>query len=170
MAKGWKGILAQVAPTIASALGGPMAGGVVKRLATALLGNPEATEAEVEKAVLAASPDTFIKLKEMETEYAKFVLDNGIQLEKLAVDDRGNARAREIALRDWVPATLAVTINGAFFFMLFALFKQAIPTDNRDAFNILLGMLSGGMTTVLTYYFGSSRGSERKTEMINEKT
>lgn len=169
MANGWKAILSQVAPTIATALGGPMAGGVVKKLAGVLLGKDDASEAEVEKAVLAASPEVYEKLRLAEIEYSKFIADNGIQLEKLAVEDRSNARAREIALRDWVPAALAITFNAAFFYMLFALLRQAVPTDNRDAFNILLGMLSGGMTTVLTYYFGSSRGSERKTEMINAK-
>jgi hypothetical protein len=158
-----------VAPTIAQALGGPMAQSVVKKLAGALLGKEDASEAEVEKAVLQASPEVYERLRVAEIEFSKFIAETGIQLEKLSVEDRANARAREIALRDWVPAALALTFNAAFFYMLFALLRQAVPTDNRDAFNILLGMLSGGMTTVLTYYFGSSRGSERKTEMINAK-
>jgi len=169
MAGGWKSILGQVAPTIAQALGGPLAGGVVKKLAGALLGKEDASEAEVEKAVLAADPSMFLKLKEMETEYAKFIADNGIQLEKLAVEDRASARNREIAVKDWVPATLALVINAAFFLLLFLMFRNSIPESNRDAFNILLGMLSGGVSTVLTYYFGSSAGSARKNDLLEKK-
>ena len=93
---GWKEILRQVAPTVASALGTPLAGGVVKKLADLLLGDPKASVEKVEQAVLTADPATFLKLKELEQEYAKFVADHELDLEKLAVEDRGSARAREI--------------------------------------------------------------------------
>lgn len=162
----WKDLLKQVAPTIASALGGPMAGGVVKRLGDALLGDSKASEEKVAQAVLSADPAMFERLKVLEAEYAKFVLEHEIDLEKLAVEDRGSARAREIALKDWVPAVLAVGFNVAFFAILFLMLSKKIPVENKDAFTLLLGMLSSGVTGVLSYYFGSSRGSDRKTELM----
>lgn len=166
---GWKDLLRQVAPTLASALGTPLAGGVVKKLADVLLGDPKASEDKVAEAVLRADPATFLKLKELEQEYAKFVLDHELNLEKLAVEDRSSARAREVALKDWVPAVLAVGFNVAFFAILFLMLSKKIPVENKDAFTLLLGMLSSGVTGVLSYYFGSSRGSDRKTEMLGNK-
>jgi hypothetical protein len=165
---GWKDVLGQVAPTIAQALGGPLAGGVVRKLAGVLLGNEKASETQVAEAVLKADPATFLKLKELEQEYAKFVLDHELNLEKLGVEDRDSARKREVAVKDWIPAVLALGLNGAFFSLMFLMFKQKIPAENRDAFTLLLGMLSGGVTSVLSYYFGSSSGSARKTELMGK--
>lgn len=165
---GWKDILKQVAPTMAQALGGPLAGGVVRKLAGALLGDEKASEDKVAQAVLAASPETFMKLKELEQEFQKFVLDHELDLEKLAVSDRDSARKREMAVKDWVPAVLALGFNAAFFVILFLMLKAKIPMENKDAFTLLLGMLSGGVTSILSYYFGSSRGSDRKTELMGK--
>jgi len=175
MSSGWKGILKQVAPTIATALGGPLAGGMVKKLAGALLGNEEASEAEVEKAVLAASPDTFLKLKEMETEYAKFVLDHGLNLEKLAADDRGSARNREVAAKDsWTPRILATVVVGGFLWTLYVVLAGSVPGMKDPNTTVLIGTLIGYASAkadqVISYYFGSSAGSDRKTELFNRKT
>lgn len=168
MAAGWKSVLGQLAPTLAQALGGPLAGGVVKKLAGALLGNESAGEDKVGEAILKADPATLLKLKEMEQEYAKFVLEHDLNLEKLAVDDRDSARKREMAVKDWIPAVLALSLNAAFFALMFLMFRQKVPAENRDAFTLLLGMLSGGVTSVLSYYFGSSSGSARKTELMGK--
>lgn len=165
---GWKDVLKQVAPTIASALGGPLAGGVVKKLATTLLGDEKASEEKVAQAVLAADPAMWERIKALETEYAKFVLEHELDLEKLAVEDRDSARKREIAVKDWVPAALAIGFNIGFFVLVFMLFRHEIPVSNRDAFTMILGIMSGGVTSVLSYYFGSSRGSDRKTELMGK--
>ena len=44
--------------------------------------------------------------------------------------------------------------------------NHAIPEANKSAFDILLGMLGGNLLTVMTYYFGSSRGSRAKDEIL----
>ncbi len=55
------GLLAQVAPTIASALGGPLAGLAVKTLSSALLGTEQGSEQEVAAALSSATPDQLAK-------------------------------------------------------------------------------------------------------------
>jgi len=89
-----------------------------------------------------------------------------VKLEEIEAQDRASARAREIATKDWVPAALAITNALAFFVLLFLMLSHSIPETNKSAFDILLGMLAGSLTTVMTYYFGSSRGSREKDAIL----
>lgn len=45
-----------------------------------------------------------------------------------------------------------------------------IPNENKDIAYVILGSLSGAITTVLAFFFGSSRGSEHKNETIKNLT
>jgi len=164
--KGWKQIIGAVAPTLATALGGPLAGMAVKEIAGKVLGKPEANEAEVAQAIGTAGPDTIVKLKELDQAFAARMAELAIDLEKIDQSDRADARARQVAMRDWTPTVLAIANATAFFILLFLMLNHSIPDTNRSAFDILLGMLGGSLGTVMTYYFGSSRGSHAKDEIL----
>ncbi len=166
MSTTWKGIVGTVAPALATALGGPLAGVAVRAIAEKVLGKPEASEADVAAAVAGASPELLLKLREADQEFAKAMADAGVKLEEIEAQDRASARAREIATKDWVPAVLAIAINLAFFVLLFMMLTHAIPEQNKSAFDILLGMLGTGVASVLAYYFGSSAGSDVKTAIL----
>ena len=167
MAANWKGIVGHVAPALATALGGPLAGVAVKAIADKVLGKPEATEAEVAAALAqGATPELLLKLKQADQDFARAMADAGIALEKLEVEDRASARAREVALRDWTPKVLAITFTLAFFAILWFLLGHEIPQSNKEIILILLGALAGAVTTILTYYFGSSRSSQAKDAVL----
>ena len=68
MSKDWGGVLGAIAPTIATALGGPLAGAAVGILSKALLGRDDGTEEELAPLVASASPDILLKIKEAEKE------------------------------------------------------------------------------------------------------
>lgn len=170
MAIKWKKIVSAVAPTLATALGGPLAGMATKQIAGAILGNENAKEAELEAAITAGGPDMLVKLKELDQQFEIKLRELGLELEKLDVQDRASARAREIAVRDWVPPTLAIGNFVAFCSMLYLMFSRQIPETNRDVFYILLGTLAGNLGAVMTYYFGSSSGSRAKDEILRGKT
>ena len=53
----WKSLVQSVAPTIATALGGPFVGLGVKALSQAVLGNEEGGEIEIAAALAGASPE-----------------------------------------------------------------------------------------------------------------
>jgi hypothetical protein len=56
------------------------------------------------------------------------------------------------------------------FFVVLGLFIfKEIPDKNSTAMNILLGVLASGLTTVLSYFFGSSKGSADKTEIMSKQ-
>ena len=56
----WKSVVRTVAPTLATALGGPLAGAAVQALSVALLGRPDGTEQEVAEAVLTGGADALL--------------------------------------------------------------------------------------------------------------
>ena len=123
MAFDWKGLVRTVAPTIATALGGPVAGAATQAVSSALLGKPDGTEDEIMLAAAAAGPEVLQKLKEADNTFRIRMKELDIDLEKVAAGDRDSARGREIKAGDsWTPRLLAavVIVAAALLFMLVA--------------------------------------------------
>lgn len=167
-------VLATMAPTIATAVGGPFAGMAVTQL-EALFGiDPttpqDAKQAAIEQGLLTATPDQLLALKKLEQDFALQMEQLGITRDQLAYADTANARAREIALKDMTPRIIAYGVIGATFFLEGYLIIRGMP--NMDAqMAIVVGRVLGTFDTatalILSYYFGSSAGSASKTDAIN---
>ncbi len=65
-------------------------------------------------------------------------------------------------------ALAAVMVIG-YFVILGMLVFNSLPIENKDAVNILLGILSMALGTVVGYFFGSSKGSSEKNDMLSVK-
>lgn len=172
MSFNWKKVVGAAAPALATALGGPLAGAAVKTLAVQFLNKPDATEDEVAQAVAAASPQDLIRLKEINAEFMKAMSQAGIDLEKIAADDRANARLREVQTHDsWTPRILATVIIGGFLWCLYFVLGGHVK-DLKDPLiaglvGTLIGYTSAKADTVISYYFGSSASSKAKDETIS---
>jgi len=165
----WKAIVGTVAPTLATALGGPLAGVAVKAIAAGL-GKPADAKAEsVEQAVLEADPATLLKLKEIELQFERDLQAAGIRLEEIEAADRASARAREISLKDHTPAILSFVITLGFFGTLGWMLVNGKPATGGDALLVMLGALGGAWGAIVSYYFGSSAGSKLKTEALSKR-
>jgi hypothetical protein len=165
----WKKLLATVAPVLATAAGGPLAGVATKAIAGKLLGNPDAAPDQVEAAVLGASPETLLKLRELDQQFEKDLQAAGIKLEEIAAEDRASARAREIAVKDHTPALLSFIITLGFFGTLGYMLMYGKPATGGDALLVMLGALGGAWGSICSYYFGSSAGSKIKTEALAKR-
>lgn len=168
----WKKIVGTVAPTLATALGGPLAGIAVKTIATQVLGNSSASEEEVEAAVLGADPQMLLKLKEVEFEFKKALLDAGVKLEEIASQDRASARQREVSTQDsWTPRVLATVVVGGFLGCVYAVLSGYIAELKDPVIATLVGTMIGYTSAkadqVVSYYFGSSASSKAKDETIS---
>jgi len=53
-------------------------------------------------------------------------------------------------------------------FMCYALVYIKIPPENREALLILLGIISGSVSAIIGYYYGSSAGSKNKDDIIKQ--
>ena len=164
----WKSIIGTVAPTIATALGGPLAGMATKAISGALLGRPEGTEKEIADAIAAAGPAELLKLKELDQSFALEMKKLDIDLEKISADDRNSARQREMTVKDKTPAAIAAVSFVGFFGILTLLIFKEIPSGAKDSLMIMLGSLGTLVTTIAAYYYGSSSGSAAKSHQIEK--
>jgi hypothetical protein len=161
-------IVRTVAPTIASAVGGPLAGMAVRTISDALLGKPDGTEEELTQAALAATPEQLLALKKAEQDFIVQMRELDIDLERIGNQDRDSARNREIKLKDVTPKVLAAIITVGYFGVLFWMLNYGLPSNGgSEAMLVMLGTLGTAWGGIVAYYFGSSAGSRDKNETIN---
>lgn len=163
-------LLGSVAPSIATALGGPLAGLGVKALSKALLGAEDFSEEAVMDAMATASPEQLAAVKKIDADFKVQMKSLDIDLEALAVDDRKSARAMQTETKDWIPRALAVSVTAGFFAILLYMLVYGLPTSGNEALLLLLGALQTAWGGIIAFYFGSSSGSQKKDQMIYNST
>lgn len=170
MAFDWKALLGTVAPTIATALGGPLAGLATKGIIGALNLGPDAGEAEISAALAGATPDQLLAIKKADQQFALDMERLGVDLERIAAGDRDSARQREIQIRDKIPGILAVLTVGGFFLILGAMSWGLVSGNvtKSEAFLIMLGVLGAMTKDIYSYYYGSSASSRAKDDTIKK--
>ena len=161
--------IGSVAPTVATMLGGPLAGVIASVAGRIFMGNDKASPDDVLKFVAQnQNPETLVKLKELEVESARLVSEHEISLEQINQSDRASARQREISVRDWVPSALAALVVSGFLYTIYAIFTGQVKGLNDPTTNVIIGALIGYISSktdvVITYYFGSSAGSRQKSD------
>lgn len=152
-------ILKGIAPTLATAVAGPLGGAAVTALASKL-GVSDSVDA-VAKAI-AGDPAAAQKIAELELEYAK-----------LDAQDRDSARKAYTAIATSENATkldklvvpiLALGVVGLAFSLIAVLMFIDTPNDQQQLVIFALGFITSAAGQVLSFYFGSSQGSKDKTE------
>ncbi len=153
-------------PTLATALGGPLAGAAASFVADKL-GLSEKTVDAVKAAISGASPEQLIQMKQIDADLQKFFAGLDIDLERIAAADRASARDRESKTGDsWTPRALALFITLGFFGVLGFLLVKGKPEAGGDALLVMLGSLGASWTAIIAYYFGSTKGSADKTALL----
>lgn len=160
-------LVGAVAPTIATALGGPLAGMAVKAISSALLGHGDGSEDDINAALANATPDQITALKKIDADFKVQMKSLDIDLESLAVQDRNSARQMEMSTHDWIPRALAVCVTVGFFGILLYMIKFGLPQTGSEALLMMLGALGTAWTSVMSFYFGSSAGSQKKDATIH---
>lgn len=157
--------LKQIAPTIASALGGPLAGMAVSAISKAVGVDPDQVGDMISNNKLTAEQIAQIKIAEIELQ--KQAQELGLNFAKLEVEDRKSAREMQATTRSMMPPVLAGTVTVGFFGILVLMFLGQVDSNN-PAILMMLGSLGTAWTGIIAYYFGSSAGSQAKTEMLSK--
>lgn len=160
-----KSIIATVAPTVATALGGPLAGMAAAILADVVGGGDAST---VEKAILSGNPDVMLKLKEADNTLVIRLRE--LDIEELAEGNRDRANARELFKVNQGPQIwLSMLFIGGYFFALFWAVSfltetKEISETAKTVITLLLGVITREVPTIMQFWFGSSSGSKNKDE------
>lgn len=165
----WKSFVGSIAPTLATALGGPMAGMAVKAIADSLGVQPNVDE--VSKALASASPETLVKLKQIDADFAAKMKELDINLQELVYKDVDSARTREVNSHDSrTPQLLALFAVVCFVGLVFGVLHGLdVAQGMKDTFLILVGAAIAVFKDVYGYYFGSSSGSAEKSRLLADK-
>lgn len=157
--------LKQIAPTIATALGGPLAGMAVSVVSKAI----GVDEKEVGDLIASnkLTADQVAQIKIAEIELAKQAQELGLNFEKLSVEDRKSAREMQATTRSMMPPILAAAVTIGFFGIMVMMFFNQIDSNN-PAILMMLGSLGTAWTGIIAYYFGSSAGSQAKTDLLSK--
>jgi hypothetical protein len=159
-------VLKTVAPIIGTAIGGPF-GAIAGTLLSKALGSDPADDKSAETALLAATPEQLLAVKKAENDFNVQMQQLGVQEEQLQYADVASARARDAAVKDWVPAALSVLITSGFFGVLSYMLVNGTPKlAGGEAFLVMLGSLGTAWTAVVGFYFGSSVGAQKNAETI----
>lgn len=156
--------LKSIAPTVATALGGPLAGMAVSAVAKAIGCEPDEVQGIISSNKLTAEQVASIQLAELELK--KQAQSMNLDFAKLITEDKKSARDMQIATKSWIPPVMALGVTCGFFGILFGLMYGQI--QHAPQIDIMLGSLGTAWTGIISFYFGSSAGSQAKTELLRQ--
>lgn len=162
-------LLKTVAPTIATALGGPLAGMAVGFVAKKLLGKDNATADEITKLMTSMKdPAQLQELKNAENEFKLQMEQLGVDVFALEVKDRDSARQFGIKSKfgGGMQGFIGTLIVAGFLYTVWMVIAGDV--DIQDANKAVLigtvvGYVSAKADQVVAFLFGSTQSSKDKT-------
>lgn len=160
--------LKSVAPTIATVLGGPLAGMAVQAIGSAM-GMSDATGERINEVLQSGNMtgEQVAALKKAELELKAKLAELQIKPEEIAAQDRQSAR--EMAKANMLPQMVLSTIYSIGYFALLYQFvtgEIVIPMQNKDLLGPLVGVMTAAQVQIMNFWFGSSAGSTSKNSML----
>jgi hypothetical protein len=169
--------LGQWAPAIGTALAG-VTGGISAPIGIALgalakvFGLPEDSKPDDILNAITADPQARLKIMQAENEFKVKMAEIKIQELGLHLDDSQDARKMRVEHEkvtgkgDLNLYILAWVVVAGFFGLVLALLNIELPKDQNGVVFMLFGSLATGFGQVLQFFFGSSKGSTDKTELL----
>jgi hypothetical protein len=186
-----KTALSSIAPTLATMLGGPLAGTAVTALESAFGLTPGAGADGITKVMQTGqmTPEIMSAIRAADQKHAEIIGQQGIDLAKLnadheaameqiAVDDRKSARLVNSG-RDavwWIAVSILGTfavIMGSVLYGCFVLITGGMPVKDASVVaavsglvGAVVGYVAANAQTVVNFIYGGSLGSEKKTDAL----
>ena len=168
----WTTVLKSIAPTVATALLGPLGGEAVSALGN-VLGVSEATQDKIADVIKSAgmTPEQITALKQLELEYQNTEKERGFKYAELSFQDRDSARKANVAGGTqrplfWLSLFLLCVTIGSEAIVLF----HGYPPETSDlVVGRVLGLMDAVAMLVLSYWYGTTNGSAQKSELLAQK-
>lgn len=162
--------LANVAPTLMSAMLGPMGAVAITGLGK-ILGLDSATTESVTKAISDGkiTPDQMAEIKKLELQYQNDEAERGFRYAELEFKNTDSARSMQIATNSTTPTVLTYMVTVGFFGILGWMLNDPHVIDSPPLM-IMLGSLGTAWTGCVNFWLGSNSGSNRTKELLAQAT
>jgi hypothetical protein len=148
-----KNVVGAVAPTLGTALGGPLGGAAASMISDAL--GCDNDEKSINKALQSATPDELAVVKEADREFDAKMKELDVDLFALETQDKQDARKH--FAKDWTAKFIGL-IMVVFFCSYIAMITVMPPEQNSmELINLVLGYMGGLVSAVISFYFGASQ-------------
>ena len=147
-----KNVIGAVAPTLGTALGGPM-GGMAANMIAEVLGVPNNPKA-IEKGLAEATPEQMLELKKAEQDFDLKMKELEVDVFKLETQDIQDARGK--FGKDWTARIIGVLVVSGFMGYIFLVTLQPPEQNSEALINLVLGYLGGLVSGISSFYFGAS--------------
>lgn len=164
----WLDTLKSLAPTVATALGGPLAGAAVSALGS-VLGIPDATQASIANMFKDGqlTAEHLAEIRRLELQFQNDEKERGFKYAELEFKDRDSARNMAVqthsltpSILTWIIVTLTLASEAAL------LFNQVPPGADPIIIGRVLGTMDSALVMVLSFWFGSNSSSQQKTALL----
>ena len=154
----FKNIVGAVAPTLGTAIGGPM-GGMAANMIADVLGVPN-NQKSIEQAIQNATPEQMLELKKAEQAFEVQMKELDVDVFKLETQDKQNARS--IFSKDWTARIIGLFTIGGFLGYIFLVTLQPPEQNSEALINLVLGYLGGLASAIISFYFGASHSPDKE--------
>ena len=152
-----KNIVGAVAPTIGSAMGGPLGGMAMNKIAD-VLGVPN-DQKSIQQAIQNATPEQMLELKKAEQEFEIQMEELGVKVFELETQDKQHARS--MFSKDWTARIIGLFTIGGFLGYIFLVTLQPPEQNSEALINLVLGYLGGLASAIISFYFGASHTPDK---------
>jgi hypothetical protein len=167
----WMDTIKKVAPVVASALGGPLAGVAVSALGE-LFGIEEPTQEKIRVAIETGNltGEQISAIRQLEMKLKAEEAERGFKYAELEFKDRDSARKANVEggttrMLFWMSLVLLIITLGSELIVLFQGYPKTLP---EIIVGRILGLMDSVALMVLAYWYGTTNGSARKTDMLNQ--
>ena len=150
-------IIGAVAPTLGTALGGPM-GGMAAKMISEVLGVPNNSKS-INQAMAVATPEQMLQLKQAEQAFEVQMKELEVDVFSLEVEDKQDARGK--FSKDWTARIMGIAVVGGFMGYIFLVTLQPPEQNSEALINLVLGYLGGLASAVISFYFGASNTPDK---------
>lgn len=154
--KSLKNIVGAIAPTIGTALGGPLGGAAAQAIASVLGVDPDPRK--IEQALRTASPEQLAEIKKAEIAFETRMKELEVDIFELETKDIQDARHHHA--NDWTPRIIAMLCILFFGGYIFSVTFMPPEANSEAVINLVLGYLGGVVSAIVSFYFGASQSKD----------
>ena len=167
----WLDTIKTIAPVVASAFLGPLGGTVISAIG-GMFGIAEPTQDKIKAAIENGqmTGEQISGIRALELKLKADEAERGFKYSELEFKDRDSARnmniqtgAKTPAVLTWIIVAIVLSLEGAILF-------NGLPQGVSELVTgRILGTLDMSLMMVLAFWFGTTYGSSKKTELLNAK-